>query len=100
MNAADRIIAEDSRFLLHVLPPGFHRIRHCGLLANGSRKASLALARELLCEPPSAPTLADAEDRGITQPSFVCMHCGRPMLVLHTFTRAHTIRAPPQERAR
>ena len=36
------------RFLLHVLPGGFHRIRHYGLLANGSRKASLALARELL----------------------------------------------------
>jgi hypothetical protein len=88
------------RFLLHVLPPSFHRIRHYGLLANGSRKASLALARELLCESLSASTPADAEDLGITQPSFVCMHCGRPMVVLHMFTRAHTIRAPPQERAR
>jgi hypothetical protein len=36
------------RFLLHVLPGGFHRIRHYGLLTNGSRKASLAAARELL----------------------------------------------------
>ena len=36
------------RFLLHVLPGGFHRIRHYGLLANGSRKANLARARELL----------------------------------------------------
>ena len=44
------------RFLLHVLPSGFHRIRHYGLLANGSRKANLALARELCsCQPPSQP---------------------------------------------
>src|SRR6478672_13186005 len=33
------------RFLLHVLPPGFHRIRHYGLLANGARTVNLALAR-------------------------------------------------------
>jgi hypothetical protein len=36
------------RFLLHVPPIGFHRIRHCGLLANGNRRANLALVRELL----------------------------------------------------
>ena len=36
------------RFLIHVLPKGFHRIRHYGLLASSARKASLALARELL----------------------------------------------------
>src|SRR5258705_6099618 len=40
------------RFLLHVLPRGFHRIRHYGLLAGGFRKASLALARELLSVAP------------------------------------------------
>lgn len=37
------------RFLLHVLPTGFHRIRHFGLIANNGRKERLALARELLC---------------------------------------------------
>jgi hypothetical protein len=36
------------RFLLHVLPGGFHRIRHYGLLANPSRRANLAKIRELL----------------------------------------------------
>jgi hypothetical protein len=36
------------RFLLHVLPGGFHRIRHYGLLANGARKTNLGLVRELL----------------------------------------------------
>ena len=39
------------RFLLHVLPKGFHRIRHYGLLAGASRKANLARARELLDMP-------------------------------------------------
>ena len=88
------------RFLLHVLPGGFHRIRHYGLLANGSRKASLALARELLCEPTPAPAPGDGEGVGIKQPTFVCMHCGRAMVILQTFKRGQTIRAPPQERAR
>ena len=50
------------RFLLHVLPGGFHRIRHYGLLANGSRKASLALARELLRQPAIAAVPADGGD--------------------------------------
>ena len=36
------------RFLMHVLPKGFHRIRHYGLLANGNRSAMIARARELL----------------------------------------------------
>jgi len=34
-----------SRFLLHVLPSGFHRIRHYGLLANARRKTHIAMAR-------------------------------------------------------
>ena len=40
------------RFLLHVLPRGFHRIRHYGLLASGGRRDNLARARELLAAPP------------------------------------------------
>jgi len=89
------------RFLLHVLPGGFHRIRHYGLLANGSRKASLALARELLREP--APAQIDAGDDEVAakSPTFVCAHCGHAMIVLQTFTRGQSIRAPPpQKRAR
>ena len=86
------------RFLLHVLPGGFHRIRHYGLLANGSRTASLALARDLLREP--TPAQHDGEDAGIKQPTFVCVHCGRAMFILQTFTRGEPIRAPPQERTR
>ena len=46
------------RFLLHVLPKGFHRIRHYGLLASAAHKAAIARARELL----DAPTPPDTEE--------------------------------------
>jgi hypothetical protein len=83
------------RFLLHVLPGGFHRIRHYGLLANGSRRASLAPARELLNQP--APTQVDHDiAEPAKPPTFVCTHCGHAMIVLQTFTRGRTIRAPPR----
>ena len=87
------------RFLLHVLPGGFHRIRHYGLLANGNRKASLALARALLCQPKPEPQPDDAEGTSVRPPTFVCHHCGHAMLVVQTFTRGLAIRAPPMERA-
>jgi len=79
---------------------GFDRIRHHGQLANGSREASLALARELLRE--LAPVHIDAGDDEVATkpPTFVCAHCGDAMIVLQTFTRGQSIRAPPQERAR
>ena len=85
------------RFLLHVLPGGFHRIRHYGLLANGSRKANLSLAREFLNASAVAAMPADRGDLTIQPPPFVCWHCGCAMLILQTFTRGHgpAIRAPP-----
>ena len=49
------------RFLLHVLPDGFHRIRHYGLFANGHRADKLALCRKLLEVPPAA-TERDGDD--------------------------------------
>jgi hypothetical protein len=87
------------RFLLHVLPGGFHRIRHYGLLGNSSRKTSLARVRELLHAVPEAHSQGIDGDVEIvpTKPSFVCLHCGAAMLVLQTFTRGQTIRAPPQQ---
>src|SRR5690606_16198766 len=71
------------RFLLHVLPGGFHRIRHYGLLANGNRRANLALARELLhvVMPPSPDGSADEKSAALA-PTFVCAHCGHAMVVL------------------
>ena len=81
------------RFLLHVLPSGFHRIRHYGMLANCSRSASLALARQLLQVPPDSSCEETAE---ASRPTFICSHCGRSMVVVQVFKRGDPIRAPPQ----
>ncbi len=86
------------RFLLHVLPSGFHRLRHYGLLANANRKNQIATARELLHQPapvlPAAPSEAHTASAAL-QPTFVCRHCGAPMIIIETFARAQHIRAPP-----
>ena len=85
------------RFLLHVLPSGFHRIRHYGLLANAGRREHLARARELLHVVPTAaqpPALVEAPV-AIVPPTFVCPHCGAAMIVIETFVRGEPIRAPP-----
>jgi Putative transposase/Transposase zinc-binding domain len=83
------------RFLLHVLPGGFHRIRHYGLLANSNRRDNLALARELLQVPPPLPDESAGEASVVPAPTFVCAHCGHAMVVLHVFLRDNSIRAPP-----
>jgi hypothetical protein len=83
------------RFLLHVLPGGFHRIRHYGLLANGNRRANLALARELLHVVPPLPDESADEQSAAQAPTFVCGHCGHAMVVLQVFLRDNSIRAPP-----
>src|SRR6202045_2807894 len=86
------------RFLLHVLPSGFHRIRHYGLLANANRKHDIATVRELLHQPMPTPPAAPGDggaDHGCPRPTFVCRHCGAPMLVIETFARAQHIRGPP-----
>jgi Putative transposase/Transposase zinc-binding domain len=91
------------RFLLHVLPGGFHRIRHYGLLANARRKAHLATARELLHQPAPKVQLDSSEaptGTGHAQPTFRCRHCGAPMLILETFARVPHIRGPPVSEAR
>lgn len=89
------------RFLLHVLPGGFHRIRHYGLLANGGRRLNLAAVR-LLLQPSAGATAVIAEDaadndRGTAAPpTFVCRHCGGPMLIVRLLAREPAIRAPPR----
>ena len=83
------------RFLLHVLPGGFHRIRHYGLLANSNRRDNLALARELLHATPPSPGELAADAPAAPAPTFVCAHCGHAMVVLHVFLRGCSIRAPP-----
>jgi len=81
------------RFLLHVLPRGFHRIRHYGLLAGSSRKASLALARQLLEVAPLSPTVGVEEAAADPLPPCPC--CGGGMIIIEIFARWHQPRAPP-----
>src|SRR3970282_1758109 len=87
------------RFLLHVLPGGFHRIRHYGLIANGGRRENLARARALLHVAPAVeePDGTGATDESV-QPTFVCPHCGAPMRIIETLVRIQPIRAPPRLR--
>jgi hypothetical protein len=88
------------RFLLHVLPSGFHRIRHYGLLANAERKMNLAKVRELLQVAPPANAISDDTDTAISAvaPTFICPHCGGTMHVVEILMRVKPIRAPPQSR--
>jgi len=89
------------RFLLHVLPRGFHRIRYYGLLANAARVENLARARELLAAPASpliAVPVATGEDiaqQTPTENARPCPCCGAPMVIIETFVSGHPPRAPP-----
>ena len=81
------------RFLLHVLPRGFHRIRHYGLLAGATRKACIARARELLAVAPPPEPIKGAEPPDRLPP---CPCCGGRMTIIETFERWRQPRAPPQ----
>jgi hypothetical protein len=81
------------RFLLHVLPGGFHRIRHYGLLANAQRRSNLAKVRDLLNTPQPVPVTDKADATPL--PTFVCRCCGAPMRVVEVFMPRQPIRAPP-----
>ena len=86
------------RFLLHVLPDGFHRIRHYGLLANVGRRENLARVRHLLAvsSPVNATNQADESALPcVDSPTFVCPCCGAAMIVIETLVRGSSIRAPP-----
>ena len=93
------------RFLLHVLPDGFHRIRHYGLLASGQRGANVRRARELIGpaqipDPPVNASLAPAP--AVVDPPLPedppCPCCGGLMRIIETFLRGHaprTVRPTP-----
>lgn len=85
------------RFLLHVLPGGFHRIRHYGLLANPVRRANLVRARELLDAASSVTAPPDDTDLAAPTP-FLWRHCGAPMLIIEIIPRSVCIRGPPPQR--
>jgi hypothetical protein len=84
------------RFLIHVLPQGFHRIRHYGLFANGRRAENLARARQLLDLPApqdeTEPTTEAEQPPSLAQP---CPCCGGTMIIIETFEPGHAPRAPP-----
>jgi len=80
------------RFLLHVLPKGFHRIRHYGLLATAGRKANVARARKLLATPEPSETEELAPEPAPRPP---CPCCGGRMVVIEVFERNAQPRAPP-----
>jgi len=96
--AADEFIR---RFLIHVLPDGFHRIRHYGLLASGSRKANIARIRALLGAEPAKqedPPSAEIIPLTLREP---CPDCGGQMRIIETFRRGQrpSTRAPPRKDA-
>jgi len=80
------------RFLIHVLPQGFHRIRHYGLLASGTRADNIARARELLSvsQPEGQPTPAAVDP---SKPDCPC--CGGRMIIIEVFERGATPRYRP-----
>ena len=86
------------RFLIHVLPSGFHRIRHYGLLASGTRARNIARARELLDVPAAQPEAGDnscaeaAEPKPLSHP---CPCCGGRMIVIERFQRGASPRTRP-----
>jgi hypothetical protein len=82
---ADELIR---RFLIHVLPDGFHRIRHYGLFANASRADNIALARRLLSAPgppPSSEYSDGTENRHENSEWNTCPCCGGRMIIVETF---------------
>jgi hypothetical protein len=85
------------RFLLHVLPPGFVRIRHFGFFAHRRRASLLPLCLELLVKEnharPSGGTPSTAE---ITEPLWICPQCGGPMVLIERLTPTQArLRSPP-----
>ena len=81
------------RFLLHVLPKGFHRIRHYGFLANGQRAANVEQARALLDRPghdPAADTASPDKSDELNPYPHPCPKCGGPMVVIEIFGPGHT----------
>lgn len=88
------------RFLIHILPPRFHRIRYFGWFANHQRKQSVQRIRCLLTENEQragdkATSPPHPSEQPSREPTFVCRACGMPMLIIETLQRTHRPRGPP-----
>ena len=93
------------RFLLHVLPKGFHRIRHYGLLASATCKANIAHAKELIAAPLPAIDPSLQPDDVATAVGTAADHrppcpcCGGRMIIIERFGHGGEPRAPPSPQA-
>jgi hypothetical protein len=86
------------RFLIHVLPHGFHRIRHYGLFASASRAHNIARARQLIAIPKSRNDAVDHDSTDGSEPqtlSHPCPCCGGRMIIIETFERNGSPRYRP-----
>jgi Putative transposase len=86
------------RFLIHVLPDGFHRIRHYGLFANANRAGNIALARRLLGVPDPAPSSSESdrtENRHEDDEWKACPCCGGRMIIIEIFEAGSAPRYRP-----
>jgi len=82
------------RFLLHVLPSGFHRIRHYGLFANHTRVRQVQRLRELISADAVPVPATDAVEDNLPPATYICQDCGAPMIIIETFVK-QIPRAPP-----
>jgi Putative transposase len=99
LNAAEFI----RRFLMHVLPTGFHRIRHYALFASPARTRNIDRARQLLAMPVASPEPSGVEaDNSAESPAAAhrCPCCGGRMIVIETFEGVRPARSPSPSRIR
>ena len=86
------------RFFLHVLPPGFVRIRHFGFLAHRRRAKLLPLCFALLNATPEPQPVIGTPPGDISPRLWTCPQCGGPMALVERFTAAEArFRAPPPQ---
>ena len=96
------------RFLMHVLPAGFHRIRYYGMLNSSKRAANVARARELLLTPPPVipidaikainpgpETRTENKSQEAKPPKHACPCCGGQMTIIERFARGTTPQHQP-----
>src|ERR1700730_12659354 len=105
VGGVERARVRRARFLLHILPNGFHRIRHHGLLASATCKANIARARELIAapvavtDPPAEHDDADLDASAAADHRPLCPCCGGRMIIVESFGRGGAPRRPPSPEA-
>ena len=89
------------RFLLHVLPKGFVRIRHFGFFAHRRRAALLPMCFTLLRQTGDSRTVNGSTPKDPPRPLWLCPHCGGTMAIVERFTASEArLRAPPHNSER